>query len=109
MTHSCLKIIQGNQPSTGDHHGCPFRHFSEASLEATLAKNNVGTPQTKEIVRLAKDRHYQLACTRYFEVTHPEMQTGQVHAVEHPNQYFDMSQGKVPESDAMKTDWKKKI
>ncbi|CAO3660118.1 unnamed protein product [Umbelopsis vinacea] len=82
----------------------PYRHFSEASLEATLAKNNVGTPQTKEIVRLAKDRHYQLACTRYFEVTHPEMQTGQVHAVEHPNQYFDMSQGKVPESDAMKTD-----
>ncbi|CAM0137401.1 unnamed protein product [Umbelopsis sp. WA50703] len=102
--YSCMKIIQSNQPSTGDHHGCPFRHFSSQSLEANLYKNKVAAPQVNEIVRLAKDRHYQLACTRYFEVTHPDMQSGQIGTVEHPNQYFDMSQGKEPEPEAMKTD-----
>jgi DNA primase large subunit len=99
-----MKIIQSNQPSTGDHHGCPFRHFSAQSLEATLYKNKVGASQVNEIVRLAKDRHYQLACTRYFEVTHPDIQSGQIGTVEHPNQYFDMSQGKIPNRDVMATD-----
>jgi len=102
--YSCLKIIQSNQPSTGDHHGCPFRHFSEASLNATLAKNKVSGQQSSEITRLVKERHYQLACTKYFEVTHPDIPSGQVGTIEHPNQYFDMSQGKIPDMDAMKTD-----
>lgn len=37
---------------------------------------------------LVKENHYQLACTRYFEITHSsENQPG----FNHPNQYFEES------------------
>ncbi|KAI8369573.1 DNA primase large subunit Spp2 [Radiomyces spectabilis] len=88
--YSCMKIIQGNPPSTGDHHGCPFKHFSQTNLEARLHKNGISQQHISEITNLVRDRHYQVACTRYFEVTHPE-HTDKVEVIEHPNQYYEMS------------------
>ncbi|CAN0256625.1 unnamed protein product, partial [Ectocarpus sp. 12 AP-2014] len=34
--YSCLKIIMGNPPAAGDHHGCPYRHFDEDHLSSLL-------------------------------------------------------------------------
>ncbi|KAF7721124.1 hypothetical protein EC973_005389 [Apophysomyces ossiformis] len=92
--YNCMKIIQGNPPSTGDHHGCPFRHFSIQNLEARLYKDRVATAHVNEIVNLVQDKHYQVACTRYYEVTHPEC-TEKIDTIQHPNQYFEMSRGKI--------------
>ncbi|KAI9030926.1 eukaryotic and archaeal DNA primase, large subunit-domain-containing protein [Phycomyces nitens] len=88
--YSCMKIIQSNQPSSGDSHGCPFRHFSTENLEARLYKDKIEKPQVQEIMTLVNNRHYQLACTRHFEVTHPEA-TEKPSVIEHPNQYYEMS------------------
>jgi len=33
---SCMRIIMNNPPGPGDHHGCPFRHFSPENLRAKL-------------------------------------------------------------------------
>lgn len=40
------------------------------------------------IMAFVKDSHYQLACTRYYELTHGVMANS---AINHPNQYFDES------------------
>jgi hypothetical protein len=32
---------------------------------------HLGAGDTGEVLRLAKEQHYQLACTRHFESTHP--------------------------------------
>jgi DNA primase large subunit len=94
--YSCMKIIT-TMPGPGDTHGCPFRHFSPDNLAGMMQRMNVREQDIQEIGRKAAESHYQLACTRLFEVTH-----GKVHAqadkeemisenIEHPNQYFDLS------------------
>ncbi|CDS08326.1 hypothetical protein LRAMOSA02274 [Lichtheimia ramosa] len=88
--YSCMKIIQGNPPSTGDHHGCPFRHFSRGNLEAKLYRDRVSTIHVNEIMNLVENKHYQIACTRLYEVTHPD-QTEKIDPIEHPNQYYEYS------------------
>ncbi|KAI9203179.1 eukaryotic and archaeal DNA primase, large subunit-domain-containing protein [Polychytrium aggregatum] len=106
--YSCMKIITSNQPSTGDHHGCPFRHFSPDNLRANLLQQGLSEPAANEVLKIAKEGHYQIACTRLFEFTHgaaaksgragsseeagataPEI----IETIEHPNQWFDMSTG----------------
>ncbi|KAG0166299.1 hypothetical protein DFQ28_007551 [Apophysomyces sp. BC1034] len=96
--YSCIKIIQGDVPSTGDHHGCPFRNFSIQNLEARLYKDRITTTHINEIVNLVQEKHYQVACSRYFEVTHPE-RTEKSDTIQHPNQYFEMSRGKIEMSE----------
>lgn len=81
-----------NPPSTGDHHGCPFRHFSNGNLESRLHNEGLGPADVRDIMQLVKDKHYQVACTRYFEVTH---QKENVDTIEHPNQYFEQSKALV--------------
>jgi DNA primase large subunit len=35
--HNCVKIKMGNPPQGGaEHHGCPYRHYNDASLGALL-------------------------------------------------------------------------
>lgn len=87
---SCSKIINEQAPSTGEFHGCPFKHSSQKSLEAKLYKDQISKGHVDEILRLADDKHYQLACTRYFEVTHPGIKD-KIDPIEHPNQYYELS------------------
>ncbi|KAJ3342485.1 hypothetical protein HDU93_002244 [Gonapodya sp. JEL0774] len=101
--YSCSKIITSNRPSTGDHHGCPFRDFAPENLRSLLV--NFGLPEgsTPQILQLAKDGHPEVACTRVFEITHGVAgggdgagrslhgTTGLVETIGHPNQYFEMS------------------
>ncbi|KAF9915498.1 DNA primase large subunit, partial [Lobosporangium transversale] len=109
---SCRHIIQNNAPGPGDHHGCPFRHFSAPNLRATLAAHHVDDFDTEDIMSLVQGRHFQIACTRYYEVTRARMldiatenlkggginggqgNTGMVASqelIEHPNQFFEQS------------------
>jgi DNA primase large subunit len=92
-----MKIITSNPPSSNDNHGCPFRHFSSTNLETRLLRDNVKRSDVDQILALAKNKHYQLACTKHFEVTHPQTK-GKIDAIEHPNQYYEASK-KLDEED----------
>ncbi|KAK8928378.1 putative DNA primase large subunit [Platanthera zijinensis] len=85
--YSCQKIISVN-PSVGDHHGCPYRHFSEENLRAALAKMGVAGHAMDDVMDKVKNRHYQVACTMTFEAVHAASCDA---GINHPNQYFAQS------------------
>ncbi|KAM6562660.1 hypothetical protein CsatB_022658 [Cannabis sativa] len=86
--YSCQKIISST-PSVGDHHGCPYRHFSEENLRAALSKMGVNSRAMEDVMDKVQNRHYQLACTLTFEAVHgASCDSG----INHPNQYFSDSQ-----------------
>ncbi|XP_038906614.1 probable DNA primase large subunit [Benincasa hispida] len=86
--YSCQKIISSS-PSVGDHHGCPYRHFSEDNLRAALGKMGVNNRTMDEIMDKVQNRHYQLACTLTFESIYGSSCDA---GINHPNQYFIDSQ-----------------
>ncbi|CAG8748920.1 8688_t:CDS:10 [Cetraspora pellucida] len=97
---SCISIIMNKQPGPGDQHGCPFKHFSEDNLKALLAQTGVRKDEhLKEILELVRGKHYQIACTKYFEITKclddlNSRDNGERHlieTIEHPNNYFEQS------------------
>ncbi|KAI9138307.1 eukaryotic and archaeal DNA primase, large subunit-domain-containing protein [Paraphysoderma sedebokerense] len=124
--YSCIKIITSNHPSTGDHHGCPFRHFSPDNLRSTLSHHGCAESTVTEMMNLVKNGHYQVACTRFFEVTRgkkvgavnpahlgnesnsqgeisgSQQQSEIVDMVMHPNQFFEMSFKGVPSTASQK-------
>ncbi|PIA51062.1 hypothetical protein AQUCO_01100113v1 [Aquilegia coerulea] len=85
---SCQKIISST-PGVGDHHGCPYRHFSEDNLRTALGKMGVGGHPMEKVMEKVRDRHYQLACTLTFEAVYG---TSCDAGINHPNQYFTDSQ-----------------
>ncbi|KAJ3180026.1 hypothetical protein HDU87_002249 [Geranomyces variabilis] len=114
--YSCVKIITSNQPAPSDVHGCPFKEFSKNDLRLMMKGYGVGDAVSADVARLAKDGHYQVACTRLYESTggrahraaNAALAAGaadgsisgggtegggvaMVQTVEHPNQWFDMS------------------
>ncbi|XP_077991437.1 DNA primase large subunit-like [Glandiceps talaboti] len=88
--YSCMKIIMSNAPATGDFHGCPFRHFDPNLLKQRLGSYGVSKEGITEIMGFVSGGHYQLACTKYFDLTHKLEDSGL--GLNHPNQYFDESQ-----------------
>lgn len=116
--YSCMRIIS-SMPGPGDTHGCPFRHFSSDNLESLLQRMSVQETDIQgtylllltiylEILKRSRDNHYQLACTKLFEVTrgvvHQQAESNELGAtqnfhsspllletIEHPNQFFDLS------------------
>ncbi|CAL5398365.1 unnamed protein product [Camellia sinensis] len=86
--YSCQKIISST-PGIGDHHGCPFRHFSEENLRAALGKIGVANHAMEDVIDKVRNRHYQLACTLTFEAVHGSSCDA---GINHPNQYFIDSQ-----------------
>ncbi|KAA8533335.1 hypothetical protein F0562_033132 [Nyssa sinensis] len=91
--YSCQKVISLT-PGVGDHHGCPYRHFSEENLRAALGKMGVGNRALEDVIDKVRNRHYQLACTLTFEAVHSSSCDA---GINHPNQYFSDSQ-KILES-----------
>ncbi|KAI9329735.1 eukaryotic and archaeal DNA primase, large subunit-domain-containing protein, partial [Obelidium mucronatum] len=67
--YSCSKIITSNHPGAGDHHGCPFRHANPEVLRSMVVKAGCGEATAVDVLRMAKEGHYQIACTKLFEVT----------------------------------------
>lgn len=64
-----MKIITTSAPSTGDHHGCPFKHFGKDNLQNMLYSHGLNDQGVRDVLELAKNGHYQVACTKYFEIT----------------------------------------
>ncbi|CAN4087158.1 unnamed protein product [Withania somnifera] len=91
--YSCQKIIS-SAPGVGDHHGCPYRHFSEDNLRAALTRMGVGNRAMEDVIDKVQNRHYQLACTLTFEAVHSATCDA---GVNHPNKYYNDSQ-KILES-----------
>uniref|UniRef100_A0A6G1RQE8 DNA primase subunit 2 n=1 Tax=Hypotaenidia okinawae TaxID=2861861 RepID=A0A6G1RQE8_9GRUI len=79
-----------NPPSQGDYHGCPFRHSDPDLLKQKLQSYKVPPSGITQILELVKGMHYQLACQKYFELTHDVDDIG--FSLNHPNQYFTESQ-----------------
>ncbi|KAE8603257.1 hypothetical protein XENTR_v10014277 [Xenopus tropicalis] len=88
--YSCMKVILSNPPSQGDYHGCPFRHSDPELLKQKLQSFKVPSSGINQILDLVKGMHYQLACQKYFELTHSVDDCG--FSLTHPNQYFAESQ-----------------
>lgn len=86
--YSCQKIISST-PGVGDHHGCPYRHFSEDNLRAALTKMGVNSRAMTDVMDKVRSKHYQLACTLTFEAIHEASCDS---GINHPNQYFSDSQ-----------------
>ncbi|XP_044488763.1 probable DNA primase large subunit [Mangifera indica] len=86
--YSCQKIISST-PSVGDHHGCPYRHFSEENLRAAISRMGVSSRAIEDVMDKVQNRHYQLACTLTFEAVHGSSCDA---GINHPNQYFSDSQ-----------------
>ncbi|XP_057776999.1 probable DNA primase large subunit [Salvia miltiorrhiza] len=85
--YSCQKIISST-PGVGDHHGCPYRHFSEENLRAALNKMGVANRALEDVMDKVRNRHYQLACTLTFEAVHGASCD---QGINHPNQYYSDS------------------
>ncbi|XP_047668897.1 DNA primase large subunit isoform X2 [Tachysurus fulvidraco] len=88
--YSCMKVILSNPPSQGDYHGCPFRHSDPELLKQKLQSYKLSPGGIMQILDLVKGMHYQLACQKYFELTHNIDDAG--FSLNHPNQYFIESQ-----------------
>ncbi|XP_051503574.1 DNA primase large subunit-like [Myxocyprinus asiaticus] len=88
--YSCMKVILSNPPSQGDYHGCPFRHNDPELLKQKLQSYKISPSGINQILELVKGMHYQLACLKYFELTHSIEDAG--FSLNHPNQYFMESQ-----------------
>ncbi|XP_037321408.2 DNA primase large subunit [Pungitius pungitius] len=88
--YSCMKVILSNPPSQGDHHGCPFRHSDPDLLKQKLQFYKVSASGISQILELVKGMHFQLACQKYFELTHNIEDAN--FSLNHPNQYFIESQ-----------------
>ncbi|XP_043366347.1 DNA primase large subunit isoform X6 [Dermochelys coriacea] len=87
---SCMKIILSNPPSQGDYHGCPFRHSDPELLKQKLQSYKIPPTEITQVLELVKGMHYQLACQKYFQLTHDVDDIG--FSLNHPNQYFAESQ-----------------
>ncbi|XP_011270829.1 primase, variant [Capsaspora owczarzaki ATCC 30864] len=90
-SYSCAKIITSNNPGVGDHHGCPFRHFDAEHLRQKMYEYGVASGGIKEIIGLVQGNQFQVACTRYFELTHKLPQGASPMIVSHPRQFYDES------------------
>lgn len=89
---NCMKIITKNAPqSEQEHHGCPFKHCSEGILRQRLTSYKTPKDAIDEIIDLVKKNHFQIACQKYFAVTHG-LDDHTAFPVTHPNSYFDESQ-----------------
>lgn len=86
--YSCMKIIT-NGVAPGDTSGCPFKVFDPIQLKSKLTSLGLSTMSAQEVMGFVNKGHYQLACARYFEVTH---ETKLEEGITHPNQYFELSQ-----------------
>jgi DNA primase large subunit len=99
--YSCSRIITSSQPGAGDHHGCPFRHFSPDNLRHELLMTGIDETDIHDILQLVASGHYQVACTKLFELTQlararqqgkiPATSTTTVETITHPNHYFEQA------------------
>ncbi|TMW60894.1 hypothetical protein Poli38472_000936 [Pythium oligandrum] len=87
VPYNCMRIITGEPPKAGEYHGCPFRHYEEDHLRKAL--QGVSEPEKQDIISLVQGKHFQVACKRHFEATHPGCDPDVM--ISHPNGFFEES------------------
>ncbi|KAF8422397.1 eukaryotic and archaeal DNA primase, large subunit-domain-containing protein [Tirmania nivea] len=96
---SCQQILTDHHPGPGQTHGCPYRHFSEENLVATLTRGGI---VDKNVLGGVKEdvskKKFHLACNRVFEYVHAkelkrekDEGRGVNETIVHPNVYFARS------------------
>lgn len=92
---SCMKII-GTIISGGEEgHGCPFRHLKDSNVERLLLDYSAPSGlrltehQVAELMDLVRNKHFQLTCTRLFELTRLHGQ--KIDTITHPHVFFEAS------------------
>ena len=99
--YSCSNIIS-TVAGPGEVCGCPFKNLQAEPLGQMLQQMKLDQSHCDEVVTKAKSGHFQLACTRFFELTRGKtMQAGGImdsekkfllpEPINHPNRYFDFS------------------
>jgi DNA primase large subunit len=88
---SCSAIINGPLPGNDEHHQCPFRSFDPERLRAKLVSRHVSPIDIERVLELVRGGHYQIACQRYFSVTHGNVDAAALGVGNHPNKYFEES------------------
>jgi DNA primase large subunit len=86
--YSCNKIIMGNPPSTGEYHGCPFRHSPIEVLEVMLRKRGIKESTITQIIAFTRSQHYQLACRAMLEEV-SGISAVKLENISYPNDYFN--------------------
>ena len=85
---SCIKVIN-QHPAAQDTCGCPFKLWDPIEMRNKLINYGANPVNVQDVVSLASKGHFQLACGRYFEITH---NTTLDEGINHPNGYFENSQ-----------------
>lgn len=93
---SCADIIKAPPPARGEYHGCPYRTLSTDALSQALRKMGISDPkQLTTIQDSVAKKQFHIACTKVFEITHPEEGDGDGkqtnETITYPNQYFEKS------------------
>ncbi|KAK7043599.1 DNA primase subunit pri2 [Paramarasmius palmivorus] len=94
---SCQQLLVAESSA----HGCPYRYFSPENLQTALlsaySSEGLTANDLPEIMSIVNSRHYHVACTRVFEITHSKHGVkkgegvGGGESVTHPNQYATRS------------------
>jgi len=85
--YSCMKIISST-PVGEQCHGCPYKHWEESRLVSAMNQMRLPSNVIHDVVDKVKGSHFQVACQKVFEATHPG---GTTESLNHPNQYFQDS------------------
>lgn len=86
--YSCMKVIN-TAVGSQDVCGCPFKLWDPIEMRTKLIGYGLNQVNVQDVISYASKGHFQLACSRYFELTHG---TALDEGVNHPNGYFENSQ-----------------
>lgn len=86
--HSCMKVIN-TAVSAQDVCGCPFKLWDAIEMRTKLISYGLNAVNVQDVISYATKGHFQIACSRYFELTH---NTKLEEGINHPNGYFENSQ-----------------
>lgn len=86
--YSCIKVI--NTPiAARDTCGCPFKNWDPIEMRQKLIGYGLTAVNVQDVISYASKGHFQIACGRYFELTHNvKLDEG----INHPNGFFENSQ-----------------
>ncbi|THU99320.1 DNA primase large subunit [Dendrothele bispora CBS 962.96] len=90
---SCQQLLVSDSAS----YGCPYRYFTPDNLQTALlsaySSQGLKSSDIPEVMQTVRSKHFHVACTRVFEITHSQYNVkkgegvGSGESVTHPNQY----------------------
>jgi DNA primase large subunit len=81
--YGCPKVIN-TIPSANETCGCPFRSSKADELMQDFQGAGIGPVGAAELIKLVEGMHFQIACKKYFDLTHPSNKWDDT-GVTHPN------------------------